>query len=105
MNTGALQVLPDRQLSTPLPNSPPMMNAAFFNSGMTTAHRALAQYSTGISERMSWTTRAAVASRAASLAVIAAALLSGVETVTTAASTNACFMKHLLPQARGVQRR
>ena len=40
MNTGALHCSPARQLITPLPYSPPMMNAAFFRSGMTSTQRA-----------------------------------------------------------------
>src|SRR5580765_8025081 len=43
MKTGALHLLPVLQLMTPEPNSPPMMNAAFFIDGITTTHSALFQ--------------------------------------------------------------
>src|SRR5437016_10632431 len=45
MNIGALQLLPLRQLMTPLPYSPPMMNAAFFTDGIAATHSARFQSS------------------------------------------------------------
>src|SRR5437868_10085889 len=48
MKTGALQLLPLRQLITPRPYSPPKMKAAFFIPGMTTTHWARFQYSSGM---------------------------------------------------------
>src|SRR5713226_8022444 len=48
MNTGALQPFVWRQLSTPLPYSPPNTNAAFFIEGITRTHRALFKRSSGI---------------------------------------------------------
>src|SRR5205823_2070419 len=83
------------QLSTPLPYSPPKTNAAFFSSGMTATHRARSQYCCGILVRISSITRAAAASRAASLAVMAAPALAAVASTTTAAQTY-LFMSHLV---------
>jgi hypothetical protein len=49
MNTGALQAaLSWRQLMSPLPYSPPMMNAAFFSDGMTMTHFAFSHISCGM---------------------------------------------------------
>src|SRR5262245_46049006 len=48
MKAGADQVLPLRQLMTPLPCSPPKMNAALVMSGMTATHAALFQRSDGM---------------------------------------------------------
>src|SRR5438309_8001122 len=48
MNRGALHVWPDRQLTTPLPNSPPITNAAFFIPGITAIHSAAFHVSSGM---------------------------------------------------------
>ena len=47
-NAGAVQPLPARQLMTPLPYSPPMMNAAFFTDGITATQSALPHRSSGM---------------------------------------------------------
>jgi Family of unknown function (DUF6226) len=79
-NTGALQPCAVRQLTTPLPYSPPTTNAAFLRPGITATHRARSQIAAGIPlsgvERSSPITRAASASRCASpLAGAAAAVV------------------------------
>src|SRR5690348_4796938 len=48
MNTGAPHLPALLQLMTPEPNSPPMMNPAFFKPGITTTHSALLQICSGI---------------------------------------------------------
>src|SRR5215471_14738757 len=48
MNTGALQLVPVRQLMTPLPYSPPTTNAPFLIDGITMTHCALFQRSSGM---------------------------------------------------------
>src|SRR5437867_865165 len=66
MNTGELQPLAVRQLITPLPYSPPTMNAAFFMSGMTMTQEAFCQRSSGTpfsAPRSAVTTDAASLSR------------------------------------------
>src|SRR6266545_3802094 len=94
MNTGAPHASSVRQLITPLPYSPPMMNAAFLSSGITAAQRARAQYSSGMVGRSACTTFAAVVSRNASLAEMAPLALEVAATRTIAAKAN-FFMEHL----------
>src|SRR5436190_3125291 len=95
MKTGALHWSPARQLMTPLPYSPPMMNAAFFSSGMTTTQRARVQYSGGTWPRISCMARVAALSRAVSAGVIAA-----VAPVAPASTTVATTMNRYMNTSR-----
>src|SRR5438128_1339775 len=94
MKTGALHRSPERQLITPLPYSPPKMNAAFLRSGTTPTHRARSQYGWETSFRMSSTTWAAAARRDASLGVMSALALRTGTSRAAAADAN-LFIKHL----------
>src|SRR5262245_30762404 len=104
MNTGAPHLPPCRQLMTPEPNSPPMMNAAFLSDGITTTHLALFQIRSGIPPsgafRISETAAPASASRfTSSFDSVAKA----VEAISTAVTHNppvlSAFIGHFLPRS------
>src|SRR5262249_27187258 len=104
MNTGAPHVFPCRQLITPSPNSPPMINAAFFTEGMTTTHRAFSQIRSGMplsgTPRSSDKTAVASFSRLTSSFVNVAHAVDATDTATRAATpVLSIFIEHLVPRS------
>src|SRR5215471_12356751 len=102
MKTGAPHAFPCRQLITPSPNSPPMMNAAFLTDGMTTTHLAFSQIRSGMplsgTPRNSDKTAVASLSRLASSFVNVAHAVDATDTATRAATpVLSIFIEHFLP--------
>ena len=101
MNTGALHCSPARQLITPLPYSPPKMNAAFFSPGITTTQRALCPvFLRNLAAECPGRPRAAAASRVASLRRIARAVRRHRQHAPTADADDTCFICHLVGSDR-----